>query len=784
MVAIVVGMSVGVALFALAGARRTQSSYDRFLGSVDSSDLSFSQNGFEPSLNAQVAALPGVLSSRTYLGLRAVIYVDGTPDPSQFSEGAGSFDGAFFDQDRFVVSRGRVPDAARVDELAVNEIAADRYGYRLGQQLDVGIIHLAALDDPGAAANPADVDRSQMTIVGIGQFPDEVIADDADSAPRLLFTPAFTAGSVAAAFYNLQYLRLEHGESDVAVVQAHLRAVADPGSVDVHRIAVDRVHARRGLRPLSIALTIFGLIAGCVGTALGAMTLVRLQRREAHDAEVMISLGASLSAVRACSLVAPSVGLVAGSVVAIVVSILLSPLMPLGPAANLGGRTGVNVDWPVIGVGVMVSALLCVAVLMFAVVRTDPSRSRHRSRRRPSQLVRGAASIDVSPALQIGVAMTVDDGRTSQGVPMRTVIAGTALAVVTLVVAVGFATNLHELTRSPDAYGWNWDATIRAGQGFGNLDPDQTASILDEDSDVEAWSSVYLGDDLVSGTDTPLLGIAPSAPVRPPILSGRFIATTSEIVLGRSTAAALHADIGDTVTIGAEPDEHRLRVVGIATLPSIGGTHVLHPSLGVGAIVDPQLVPGAGDPANGIGPQLALVKFRDGTDEADALQRLAAITTPLGDVADFDILTTQRPAEIATTASLGNLPIVVAALLATFMALALALALSASIRRRGRELAVLRTLGFSDKQLTSAVAWHSATIVIAGLIIGIPTGVIGSAWLWHAFAQQLDIVPDVQRPTQSIITITAGAAVLAGLTSIVPARTARRLDLAATLGCE
>ncbi|MCU1360840.1 MAG: hypothetical protein JWN99_2129, partial [Ilumatobacteraceae bacterium] len=718
--ALLFGLTVGVGLFALSGARRTQSSYDHFLTSVQSSDVSISREGFEPADNAVVAGLPGVISARTYVGVGVLIYVNGAPDPSQFSEGVASYDGAFFDRDRFVALHGRAPDPTRSDEIAVNEVAAQRYGYQVGQQLDLGLV-----------GPPADL--SHVTIVGIGLFPDEVTEDDADSTGRMLFTPAFTAGHLDAAFYNLQYLRFEHADSDLAAVQDHLRTVDEPGTVDIHHISLDRAHARRGLRPLSITLDIFGIIALCAGSALGAMALIRLQRREAHEADVLMSMGAPRSAVSVSSLIVPAVSLLAGCVVAIAVALSLSPFMPLGPAADLGGGEGVHVDVAVIGLGVLASALFCAALLVLAAWRSHRPRSRPTSHRQPSRLVGLAGSAGSSPSLETGVAMTLGDHGASGRVPMRSVITGTAISVATLVVALGFATNLHDLTQSPHAYGWNWDVSLRAGQGFGNLDPDHLESILSGDADIEAWSAAYLGDEQIGGTDVPLLGMAPTADVRPPIRSGRFIEEPDEIVLGSATAASLHAEIGDMVTIGSASPAEQLRVVGIGTLPSIGAQHVLHPSLGLGAIVAPERVPGNGDPASGAGPQLAFIRFHPGSADA-ALGRLEAITTPLGDVSELDILTAQRPSEIATAASLGDVPIVVAGMLAAAMALALGFALNASVRRRGHDLAVLRSLGFSDRQMTSTIACHSSTIVIVGIIVGVPVGVIGSPWLWQAFA--------------------------------------------------
>jgi ABC-type lipoprotein release transport system permease subunit len=43
----------------------------------------------------------------------------------------------------------------------------------------------------------------------------------------------------------------------------------------------------------------------------------------------------------------------------------------------------------------------------------------------------------------------------------------------------------------------------------------------------------------------------------------------------------------------------------------------------------------------------------------------------------------------------------------------------ASVRRRRREFALLKTLGFTQRQLAATVAWQSSVPAIVGLIFGV-----------------------------------------------------------------
>ena len=53
-----------------------------------------------------------------------------------------------------------------------------------------------------------------------------------------------------------------------------------------------------------------------------------------------------------------------------------------------------------------------------------------------------------------------------------------------------------------------------------------------------------------------------------------------------------------------------------------------------------------------------------------------------------------------------------------------ALTLFASVRRRRRDLALLKTLGFTRRQLAATVAWQASIAVALGVIVGVPLGIV------------------------------------------------------------
>lgn len=73
---------------------------------------------------------------------------------------------------------------------------------------------------------------------------------------------------------------------------------------------------------------------------------------------------------------------------------------------------------------------------------------------------------------------------------------------------------------------------------------------------------------------------------------------------------------------------------------------------------------------------------------------------------------------------MGTTPAVLGAGLGAGAMTALGLTLIASVRRRRHELAVLKTLGFTRRQLAATVAWQSTVAVAIGAVIGAPLGVV------------------------------------------------------------
>jgi ABC-type lipoprotein release transport system permease subunit len=119
--------------------------------------------------------------------------------------------------------------------------------------------------------------------------------------------------------------------------------------------------------------------------------------------------------------------------------------------------------------------------------------------------------------------------------------------------------------------------------------------------------------------------------------------------------------------------------------------------------------------------------------------------------------------------------------LAAGAVVALALTLVASVHRRRRDLALLRTLGFTGRQLMAVVAWQASVAGAVGAVFGIPIGVVAGRWLWTLFARDIYAVPEPTVPVVSVLIVALAALVLVNVVAALPGRSAARITTAQVL---
>jgi hypothetical protein len=135
-VALIGGLLGAVALGALAGARRTDSAYGRYLGSVNASDVLVDVPGPELPVIREIEHEPGALSTAAWLGLNGEPVIDGKIDDSFLTDGIqGSLDGEFYRQDRLTVLAGRLPPPGATDEMVLTPSMASTFHLTVGDHM-------------------------------------------------------------------------------------------------------------------------------------------------------------------------------------------------------------------------------------------------------------------------------------------------------------------------------------------------------------------------------------------------------------------------------------------------------------------------------------------------------------------------------------------------------------------------------------------------------------------------------------------------------------------------
>jgi len=786
---LLLGLVGGLALGAVAAARRTQAAFPAYIASTNPSSLTVltglagpatGSSGYDPALICAIARLPDVRRVESYAGLNAAILGrNGAPSGPPVSL-PGSIDGEFFSQDRVTIVQGRMPSLGRADEAVIDAKGAPPQ-VRVGEVVPLGFFSNAQVaGQPGSRPYL----RIDVKIVGKAVFSDEVVQDQVDAGRDggALFTPALTRlPARCCARFTESAVQLDGGAAEVPATEASIERLLPKGfPVEFYVTSLTEAKAERAIEPASIALAVFGGIAGVAALIIAGQVIGRQLRAGAADLDTLRALGASPAATVSDGLPGVLGAVIAGSLLAGCVAVILSPVAPLGSVRAVYPDPGIDADWPVLGAGVGVLICVLTATAVALACRQAPHRAALRGQRHPAQrsaVARAASAAGLPPSAVEGIRLALDPGAGRNAVPIRSAVLGAALAMIVMVATVTFGSSLDTLVSHPALYGWNWTYALSSGTPTFISRP-RAAALLDHDHAVAGWTGIYYGTFRIDGLTVPVIGQSPRASVGPPLLAGHGLQAANQVVLGAATLADLHARVGDEVTVqSGAVRQTRLRIVGTATLPSLGVYQTLHTEMGTGAVLDYRLIPGAATSQ----PNDLLLTLRPGADRP-AQQRVLQRLVPA--LNGGQVIPVQRPAEIVNYRSMGDTPAYLGAALAAGAVAALALTLMASVRRRRRDLALLKAIGFTRRQLAAAVAWQSSVAVAAGAVVGVPVGVALGRFLWDLFARQISVVPEPTVPGLLVILITAGALVLANLVAALPGHVAARTPATLLLRAE
>jgi hypothetical protein len=794
---LLLGLAGGMVLALLGGARRTDSAYDRLVAAEQPADLEFyahdlpeTGKGRAPVTLDRLERLPGVVESGRFLDFPADRGDNRSlTTDTYFDTLAPADQGAVGFVSRWKLLAGRHTNPGRVDEAVVGFTVAEQYRLRAGSRLR---LRLLSRDEAGAIFQDGTLVRLpppaagrwvELRVVGIvapaGQFPPRVGVE----LGAVMLTPAF-ARTFGDRFAVDERLRVRAADADGLRRLAALLERLTGGPLDeVADTGADgRALTRRALHLPALALGLLAALGAAAALLVAGQALARQAFLEAADAPTLRALGMSGGQLWGVGMARAAMVGLGGAVVAVAVALALSGVFPLGLTATAEPRPGPAADGKLLVLGAGAFLVTVLALAAAPAWRAARPGQRDAPPARPSAVAAALAGTGVPPPGVVGVRLALEPGRGRTAVPVRTTALGTVVAVAALATALTLGASLDHFLQTPRLYGWNWDVGI--GDGAGPALGGTVDRLLGDGSAVEHLSSGTIALLQVAGAGpAPVMAWA-TEPVRgsitPTVIAGRAPAGPDEILLGGRTLEAADVRVGDQVEVRAvyvgwqplqEPTApRRLRVVGRGVLPLEGGL------IGEGAAITwdglARLTPPSARPAR----NLLLLRWAPGTDTEQAAAGLVSETRRL--------IFPQQPADVANFGRVENLPVLMAALVAAVALAMLVHTLVTSVRHRRRDLAVLKTLGFTRGQVSAAVAWQATALLALALAVGLPLGVAAGRWLWTLFAARVYALPEPVVPIQAVLLLVPAAVLAANLVAAVPAWIAARTRPAIVLRAE
>ena len=778
-----------VSLAALAGARRTESAYGRYLEAVHASDVMVNIPSPDTSLIAKVEQLPDVRTGAAWAGLAANPVVRGHVDDSFITNSvSSSVDGAFYRQDTLTVLSGRLPHPDSSGEIALTPAIARLFGVGVG-----GTVHYRLYD----AVTQKAIGAASFRVTALVEAPPALV-DQFDEMEGAFLSPAATARYHKELSYSWVGIRLDRGTAGLPSFQSSLRRlstrVGQDYGFEVRRMDTVHRQVQNAIRPQAVALAVFGGLAALALLVLVGQSLAQWLQRSAGSLRTLRAFGLTRRDAAVTCALGPALAVVAGVALAVVGAIALSPLAPLEPVRQFDPVRGAQFDPTVLVGGALILGVALWSLLAtMAWNRVRPHLDTGMPS--PSGVARTAAAAGVPRVVALGIRFALEPAAGARKSAVRANLAGSTVAVLAIVTAVVFGASLDGLVSHPDRSGWNWDVLIQNQGGYGTfLTSANPASfhggdgnldrLIESRRGVAGWSTFGFTQLQIDGHTVPVLGLATHrGSVQPPTVSGHTLDASTryrlgtppkivsdEIELGATTLRQLGTHVGDTVTVGSGRTTRRLTVVGIVTLPSLGVGLTDHVSLGTGAMLSEATllsieglhsINTSTNEAISALPSTVAIDLAPGIRPGSVVRPIVKADpgAPPGGVYQVPRV---LGASIVNANQMSGQPLALALSLGVAALVSLSAAVAASARRRRRDLAVLQALGLTRLQLRSIITWQTVTLLLVAVVVGLPLGIVVGRWAWTGFATSLGVVPVTVVPlipliVGSIAVVAAGA---------------------------
>ena len=767
-ISLLIGLSAGVALTALAGARRADTAFTRFAeqsraathrlqysSTDDIDDEVLRRLRADPQVEAAVPLYFTVaLSEESEYDIGIV----SSPDPALLRE---------VDRPRLI--EGRLPAIDAPDEVIINEFLQRGMAVDVGDTISLPTFSAEQLAEQRFGEELAGP-TLDVTVVGVGRLPDD-LADDENSI--MLASPAFheAVAGRAGQFGPSFELLVAPGADVEAIVDGALSGfdLDEAPQIDTLSLLHDRV--RDGTRVLATGLTLFGICAALAGLVASSQALNRRLASLAVDQPVLAAMGFARGERRAGIVLMAVPIVLVGVMAGIATAIVGSRWMPVGLARRAEPAPGIDVDWSILAPGAAATVVLLTLAALISAWRltTTHSSTAPADSAAPLRQSFGAAvarRAGWSPAAVLGISLALEPGRGRTAVPVRPALVGAVAGIAGVVAALTFGSSLNHLVSTPAAYGWNWSLSPDLFEG----DADALAE-RDEIRDVglALFRQTNIEGRQVDGIALQPVKGSPSFTV----LAGRMPASRDEVALGPKTMDAFDVSVGDDVTVATNDGSSReVAVVGKVLFPvfddnAFNDGVAFHPDL----LGEVEQSDGFGASIIGFQPDVSVEEGEQVIRE-EAPDSLSIYAYP------------SKPADVANLDQVRSIPLALAAFLVVIAVAAVGHALITSVRRRRRDLGIVRSLGFRRRQVLATVAVQSSTLAVVGLVLGIPLGVMVGRGAWALVAGGLGVSTAATLPYLALVVITPAALFGAVLLAVGPAQAASRVHAAEALRTE
>jgi FtsX-like permease family len=690
---------------------------------------------------------------------------------------------------------GQLPDPARPDTAVIDPDLAARQHLRPG-----GTLHLLMI--PNGKNDIPDLGRARamsFRVTGIAVFDSQIVpATKVNAEPTVLLSPGFYRSTAArdSTYGSQAGVRLRPGVSVASFVHtaaALARRYTGTGGVFVVSLQDEAAATQRAIHPQAVALALFAALVALIALAVISQLLSRQLSLDSAEYPVLSALGMSRAMLAALSLARLALVTAAGAALAVVIAIAASPLMPIGPARLAEPHPGTDVNLAVLGAG-----LVLITGLPLLLLATVTWRNAARAAELPgtggpagpagaSRLGLALGRLGSVPG-SIGVRMAFEPGHGQTAVPVRSALAGTIVAVTSVVAALVFGASLIHLVSTPRLYGQRWQQELDLG--FGAVPEPLLSRILARQPDLTSYAIGNYGQITVQGTIVPAIGVTPlHGHGFLSLLAGRPPARGDEVALGAQTLRTLHRRIGQRILVQVNGISRPMRITGTAVFAAFGRGSFESTDLGNGAVLPARVLsqpePETFCPRPQTCYSFALLRYHPGTDLRAAAAQLIRLSTRAGcPPGSCVVVNDQRPDDIRNFSRVRDTPLILGGVLALLAVATLAHVLVTAVRRRRRDLAMLKTLGLVRRQVLSVVQWQALSLAVVALLIGVPLGLLAGRWAWALFASSAGLAPAASIPVPLVLlTIPVTAALAAGI-AVWPGRAAARVRAAATLRAE